>query len=45
MTSSFVIMMLCFTPLVLSRAFHRFITFDPDRDTPEGMMDHVHAGR
>ena len=45
MSSSFVIMMLCFTPLVRSRAFHDFITFDPARgDAPGGPTDEAHAG-
>jgi DHA3 family macrolide efflux protein-like MFS transporter len=43
MTSCFVVMMLCFTPLLRSGSFRRFISFDPERDTPESMMGESHA--
>jgi MFS transporter, DHA3 family, macrolide efflux protein len=38
-SGSFVVMMLCFTPLMFSGSFHRFINFDPEKQTPESLMD------
>jgi DHA3 family macrolide efflux protein-like MFS transporter len=36
-SGSFVVMMLCFTPLMFSRSFRRFINFDPDKDSVESL--------
>ncbi len=35
----FTVMILCATPLMFSRAFHRFINFDPEREAPESLLD------
>ncbi|MGD0783681.1 MAG: MFS transporter, partial [Candidatus Aminicenantales bacterium] len=35
----FVVMILCATPLMFSRAFHRFINFDPAKEAPESLLD------
>jgi MFS family permease len=38
-SGSFAVMLICATPLMFSRAFHRFINFDPEKQTPESLMD------
>jgi len=37
-SSCFAVMMLCFTPLMFSASFRRFIGFDPAKGDPKSLM-------